>query len=88
MGIEDLNEVFALEIATGDYQTLAGFLLERLRRFPTQGEQVPVDGGIFTVARVTERAIVEVHLRLDRLPARGRPPPRPPPSSEDESSPV
>jgi putative hemolysin len=88
MGIEDLNEVFALEIPTGDYQTLAGFLLDRLRRFPSVGEQVAVEGGRFTVTRVTERAIVEVHLRLDRLPARGRRPPSPPPSSEEDSSPV
>ena len=38
MAISDINEELELEIPDGDYQTLAGFILDRLGRIPEVGD--------------------------------------------------
>jgi putative hemolysin len=42
--IEEANEHLKLGIPEGDYETLAGFVLDRLGRIPKEGEQVVYDG--------------------------------------------
>ncbi len=68
--VDQLNEDLDLGIPEGDYETLGGFLLERLRRFPDAGESLRFRGTRFTATRVTDRAIIEVLAEL--------PPPSPP----------
>lgn len=38
--VEDVNEELGLDIPRGDYETLAGFILERLGRLPNAGDSV------------------------------------------------
>ena len=38
--VEDANEELGLQLPTGDYQTVAGFILSYLGRIPKQGEQL------------------------------------------------
>ena len=40
MRVEEANEELGLELPTGDYDTVAGFLLSLLGRIPKEGEQV------------------------------------------------
>lgn len=75
MSLEEVNTVFGLAIPRGDYQTVAGFLLDRLRRLPREGERLRVPGASLLVSRASDRAILEVQLELD---AGGRPKARPP----------
>ena len=60
-----------IALPEGDYQTVAGYVLHRLRRLPAEGERVRVPGAVLTVSRVSERAILEIHLELDSR--RGKP---------------
>jgi len=38
--IEEINEELSLDLPTGDYETVAGFVLNRLGRIPREGEQL------------------------------------------------
>jgi putative hemolysin len=40
MRIEELNEELDLAVPTGDYETIAGFVLSRLGHIPKEGEQI------------------------------------------------
>lgn len=40
MRIEDANEMLSLSIPEGDYETLAGFMLEKLGRIPKEGNEL------------------------------------------------
>jgi len=68
--IEQLNTTFNLTLREdGDYETLAGFILDELRHIPQVGESVELaDGRRLTVRRASTRAIQEVHLSRSRTP--------------------
>ena len=40
MRIEEVNEELSLDLPTGDYETVAGFVLNRLGHIPNEGEQL------------------------------------------------
>ena len=61
--LEDLEEELGLELPTGRYVTLAGYLLHRIRDIPTEGETVDFGGVAFTIHRGTPSAIDEVRIR-------------------------
>jgi len=66
--IEQLNSTFELALPEdGDYETLAGYILDALRHIPQVGESVELsDGRRLTVRRASTRAIQEVHLSRSR----------------------
>ena len=68
--IEQLNAAFDVDLRDdGDYETLAGFILDELRHIPQVGESVELaDGRRLTVRRASTRAIQEVHLSRSRTP--------------------
>ncbi len=65
MAISQLNSQLGLELPLGEYQTLAGFLLERLGHVPEVGEHMNFNSLRFTVQRMEGVKIEEVEvLRL------------------------
>ncbi len=62
--VEQLNDDFALDLPEdGEYETIAGYVLEQLRRFPRQGETLDLPHGVkLTVRRANDRAVLEVLL--------------------------
>ena len=62
--VEMINQELGSEIPEAlEYETIAGFVLERLRRIPRVGETIRLDHGeILTIRRATVRAIQEVYL--------------------------
>lgn len=57
-----VNEDCALSIPQGDYETIAGYLLDILGKIPQEGEQVRTKDGIFTVEKIMGRRIRSVLL--------------------------
>ncbi len=51
--IEEANEHLKLSIPEGDYETLAGFVLDRLGRLPKEGEQIVYSGTRLVVSEMT-----------------------------------
>ena len=52
MTIYDVRDELAIRLPEGDYETVAGLVLERLGHIPRPGEQVSLDGYRLTVAGV------------------------------------
>jgi putative hemolysin len=60
MQIEEVNEELSLDLPKGDYETVAGFVLELLGHIPTEGEQFRHDGLRLVVTQVRGMKIERV----------------------------
>ncbi len=60
MEIDAINETIKLNLPTGNYETLAGLLLNRLETIPQPGEQVIVNDIRLTVKETSRRKIQSV----------------------------
>ena len=61
-----IDELTGAELPEGEYETVAGFVIDRLGHIPEVGETVEHDGWEFAVGRVDGVRVAE--LRLRRLP--------------------
>jgi magnesium and cobalt exporter, CNNM family len=63
---DEIQAAIGLELPAGraDYETVAGLILQLLRRIPDAGDQVEVPGGTLTVERLDGRRIDRVQVRL------------------------
>jgi putative hemolysin len=59
-----LNDKYDLNIPFGDYQTLAGYILEKYENVPARGESFTIDQFNITVLSVDKTRINEVKLRI------------------------
>jgi len=66
MELTQINESLKLEIPEGDYETLAGFLLQQFGRIPDSGDELYFDtpaGSLrFTVKSATDRRILTIEV--------------------------
>jgi len=67
MSIFDLREELDVELPEGDYETVAGFVLDQLGHIPREGETIAIDGYRITVAEVQGVKIESVVIT--KLPA-------------------
>lgn len=67
--IKTLNEILRLDLPGGDYETLAGFLISQLGDLPRGGENLQYRNLKFTVRQAEARAVKEVELFVDGVPA-------------------
>ena len=63
MRVEDVNEELDLSLPQGDYETLAGFILERLGRLPDKGDSVTYNGVRMTVLEMQGPRIKQIEIR-------------------------
>ena len=66
--ITDVDEV-PFEEASGEAETLAGFLLEVAGDFPEKGQKINFNGNIFTVESVDKRRIKQIKVTLHETEA-------------------
>ena len=64
MEIDHLNESLKLGLPKGDYETLGGFVLERLGRVPLAGEVFRYKKMLFEVLKSDEKSVLEVSVTL------------------------
>lgn len=64
MAIEEVGELLGVDFPEGDYETLAGFLIDQLGRIPTEEEHATVlfETVELTVLKMDERRIELVHI--------------------------
>ena len=76
--MEELGELLHMKFPEGDYDTVAGFLMDQLGRIPDEDEHpvVAYGGAVFTIQKVDDRRIELVHVEV--------PPPPPPEEEPDE----
>jgi len=64
--IDFINEEYGLNIPTGDYETIAGYIITKLGRIPLQGETVSFEGFTFLIIRANQIKIDIVKLTDNR----------------------
>lgn len=64
IAVEELSELLGVELPEGEYDTLAGFLMDELGRIPAEGEhpEVVYENLTFTVMKMDDRRIERVHI--------------------------
>lgn len=63
--LDDLDELLHLDIESDDYDSIGGYIIEQLDRFPEKGETVTTESGIRLVVDKVERNRIEsVHIYL------------------------
>jgi putative hemolysin len=62
--IDFVNEKYSLGIPYGDYETVGGFIIEKLGRIPAQGENIVIDNFNFLIARAEPVRIDLVRLTV------------------------
>ncbi len=63
--LKTLNEKSGIKLPDGNYETLAGFLLEKLGDIPQAGQVIPHQNIVFTIENASHKAIREVSIRFD-----------------------
>jgi putative hemolysin len=62
--VDYINEKYNLNIPTGDYETIAGYITSKIGRIPLQGENLVIDNFNFIIARSTNIKIDLVKLNI------------------------
>ena len=67
--IEEIEELIGKELPEGDYETLAGFIIDQLQFLPKDGEmnEVEFENVKFTVLKVDERRIEKIKVEITPL---------------------
>jgi putative hemolysin len=65
--VDEANEKLALNLPDGEYETVAGFILEELGRIPDEGDTLAYADLSFTVSEMKGVKIEKVIVR--RIPA-------------------
>lgn len=60
---EHVADACGLQLPEGDFETIAGCILQALGRVPTVGEKITVGDYELTVTKANDRAILEVRIR-------------------------
>ncbi len=61
--IDDVNEALQAEFPSDEADTIGGLLLTVTGHMPSEGEEVRIDGYLFTILEVDQRRIVSVRAR-------------------------
>ena len=64
--VEEANEELGLELPTGDYETVAGFILSHLGRIPKEGEQLKYRNLKFVITEMRGVKIEKVMVTKER----------------------
>ena len=64
MKLDDLNDRLGLNLESEDYDSIGGFMIERLDHLPDAGEEMECDGMRLVVDAVDRNRIDKVHIYL------------------------
>ncbi|MFJ1759707.1 hemolysin family protein [Amycolatopsis sp. NPDC088138] len=59
---DEVTDVTGFRMPDGDYETIAGLILERLGKIPAEGDAAEVDGWRLTVTTMDKRRVAEVEV--------------------------
>ncbi len=62
--IDFLNDDYEMELPEGDYETIAGLIIEKLERIPRQGTKLKIGNWEINIVQVTDKKIVKAEMVL------------------------
>ena len=66
MEADEIRELLPFALPDGDFETLGGFILEKLGHIPKPGEILKHNDLTFTVVSSDERSIGEVSIKVEK----------------------
>lgn len=82
--IGPVNEELSLDLPEGNYETLAGLMIEELEKIPVAGDQVIAGEYRLTVKEASKKKINSIIVR--KMPTEQPPKDSPPPAPDEEAS--
>ncbi len=65
LSLSEANEILGASLPVGEFHTLAGLVIARLKHIPKVGESINVDGYVFTVEASTDRTVTSLRVEPD-----------------------
>ena len=69
MNLDDINDRLGLEIVSEDFDSLGGFMIDRLEHLPAEGEEVDTEEVRLVVEKVNKNRIDKVHIYVKKTVA-------------------
>jgi CBS domain containing-hemolysin-like protein len=66
VNITDVNEVTGLELESENYNSIGGYIIEKLEDFPKSGDKLTVDGINFEVLSVVDNRIGKISIKIKK----------------------
>ena len=62
--LDEINHILGTELDSEEYDTIAGYLIEHIDRFPKAGEKFMIDEVLYIVKEVSKNRIDKVIIKL------------------------
>ena len=69
MNLDDINDQLDLELESEDFDSLGGFMIDRLEHLPAEGEEVETEEVRLVVEKVNKNRIDKVHIYVKKTVA-------------------
>ena len=69
MNLDDINDRLVLELVSEDFDSLGGFMIDRLEHLPAEGEEVDTEEVRLVVEKVNKNRIDKVHIYVKKTVA-------------------
>lgn len=69
MNLDDINDRLGLELVSEDFDSLGGFMIDRLEHLPAEGEEVGTEEVRLVVEKVNKNRIDKVHIYVKKTVA-------------------
>lgn len=69
MNLDDINDRLGLELVSEDFDSLGGFMIDRLEHLPAEGEEVDIEEVRLVVEKVNKNRIDKVHIYVKKTVA-------------------
>lgn len=69
MNLDDINDRLGLELVSEDFDSLGGFMIDRLEHLPAEGEEVDTEEVRLIVEKVNKNRIDKVHIYVKKTVA-------------------
>ena len=67
--LDDINDRLGLELVSEDFDSLGGFMIDRLEHLPAEGEEVDTEEVRLVVEKVNKNRIDKVHIYVKKTVA-------------------
>ena len=64
ISIDEINDEIKLDIPEGRYETLGGFIIDRLQTIPEKDARTNFNGSRFTISEIDKNKIIKVQIRV------------------------
>ena len=71
LSVSEFNNKFNINIEEGEYDTLNGYLLNKLGRLPEEGIEFKIENIHFVVSKVNNRRVEDIKIRFIKEPSEG-----------------